>query len=499
MSSSLFEEAIADAKKIREVAEENAKKAVLEAVTPKIREFIESQIFEEKEEDVSEGEEKNEGHCFETSEGHCSASEERAKNEGAGRKCTNCGGMIYEKAESPEETVQLDETAVKELMKLIGDDLDIDSLGSGSTNSVVSEAFSKLSNRERKKILRMAKKIDGQVENLKSRDLYRLKEHKNMSTEKYYEVDLQSLREALKDEGVYGEGDHPNPMSEFLNEEDEEMEIPDMAADDDLLADDMEGGEDEGGMISRDEVERQIQELIDDLGLDLGEDADVADDMEALDLGDMGEEADEEAEQLDEVYDIDPKMLQQELRRIKRLSETSERGLAHETGVAKDYEHHFGGKGSANSKGGDFGGGKPGKDVLAEMRYALRNQRRQNTSLQTKLTKYRGAVNTLREQLEELNLFNAKLLYVNKLLQNKQISESQKRSIVQALDEAKDLREAKVLYKSLTESFAQPKASSKGSLTESVRLGGSSRTTRSASSQQATGEVNRWARLAGLK
>ena len=57
MSSSLFEEAIADAKKIREVAEENAKKAVLEAVTPKIREFIESQIFEEKEEDDKKKEE----------------------------------------------------------------------------------------------------------------------------------------------------------------------------------------------------------------------------------------------------------------------------------------------------------------------------------------------------------------------------------------------------------------------------------------------------------
>jgi hypothetical protein len=292
-------------------------------------------------------------------------------------------------------------------------------------------------------------------------------------------------------------------MSEFLNEEDEEMEIPDMAGDDDLLADEMEG-EEGSDMISRDEVERQIQELIDDLGLDLGEgDMEAMEDeidMEALDLGGLEDEEAEEAEQLDEVYDVDPKMLRQELRRIKRLSEASGRGLAHEPGgITKDYEHHFGGKGSANSKGGDFGGGKPGKDVLAEMKYALRNQRRQNTSLQNKLTKYRGAVNTLREQLEELNLFNAKLLYVNKLLQNKQISESQKRSIVQALDEAKDLREAKVLYKSLTESFAQTKSSSKGSLTESVRLGGSSRTTRSASSKQASGEVDRWARLAGLK
>ena len=35
--SNLFEEALADAKKLKEVAEENAKKAILESVTPKIR------------------------------------------------------------------------------------------------------------------------------------------------------------------------------------------------------------------------------------------------------------------------------------------------------------------------------------------------------------------------------------------------------------------------------------------------------------------------------
>ena len=53
MSNKVFEEAIADAKKLREVAEENAKKAILEAVTPKIREFIESELIEGKE-DVDE-------------------------------------------------------------------------------------------------------------------------------------------------------------------------------------------------------------------------------------------------------------------------------------------------------------------------------------------------------------------------------------------------------------------------------------------------------------
>ena len=44
MSKSLFEEAIADAKQLREAAEANAKNAIIEAVTPRIREFIETQL-----------------------------------------------------------------------------------------------------------------------------------------------------------------------------------------------------------------------------------------------------------------------------------------------------------------------------------------------------------------------------------------------------------------------------------------------------------------------
>ena len=103
--------------------------------------------------------------------------------------------------------------------------------------------------------------------------------------------------------------------------------------------------------------------------------------------------------------------------------------------------------------------------------------------------------------MEELNLFNAKLLYVNKLLQNKSINENQKRSIVKALDEAKDLREAKVLYKSLTESFSKSTSTKSKRLNESARMASSSRTTKPAGSHaaSASGEVDRWARLAGLK
>ena len=47
MASSVYEEALADAKKLREVAEQNAKNAIIEAVAPKIRKYIETQLMGE--------------------------------------------------------------------------------------------------------------------------------------------------------------------------------------------------------------------------------------------------------------------------------------------------------------------------------------------------------------------------------------------------------------------------------------------------------------------
>ena len=48
MTKQLYEEALADVKKLKEVAEDNAKRALLEAVTPRIRDLIENQLLGEK-------------------------------------------------------------------------------------------------------------------------------------------------------------------------------------------------------------------------------------------------------------------------------------------------------------------------------------------------------------------------------------------------------------------------------------------------------------------
>ena len=114
------------------------------------------------------------------------------------------------------------------------------------------------------------------------------------------------------------------------------------------------------------------------------------------------------------------------------------------------------------------------------------------------MSELRGAVAELSEQLKEQNLFNAKLLYVNKLVHSKSINERQLKSIVESLDGAQTLREVRLLYKGFTNSLGVKKSKS---LTESAHRspGGSSRRTVSGGSSATTNTTSdRWATLAGL-
>jgi predicted nuclease with TOPRIM domain len=137
---------------------------------------------------------------------------------------------------------------------------------------------------------------------------------------------------------------------------------------------------------------------------------------------------------------------------------------------------------------------------MRRLKRNLNTSGRKNRALQNKLNEYRSAVETLREQLTDLNLFNSKLLYVNKLLQNKNVSATQRKSIIESLDSARSLREVKLLYKSLIESFSKDKPKNLSESAVRRTLGSSSRATRRASAQTSeAAEVNRWAELAGLK
>jgi uncharacterized protein YfcZ (UPF0381/DUF406 family) len=80
----------------------------------------------------------------------------------------------------------------------------------------------------------------------------------------------------------------------------------------------------------------------------------------------------------------------------------------------------------------------------------------------------------MRKQLNEVNLMNAKLLFSNKLFRAFGLNNNQKLKVVENFDRTKNLREVKLVYATLAESFKKPSR-----LSESVKKGSSSKPVRS--------------------
>ena len=77
--------------------------------------------------------------------------------------------------------------------------------------------------------------------------------------------------------------------------------------------------------------------------------------------------------------------------------------------------------------------------------------------LQSDLDEHRSVIETLRGKLNEVNLLNAKLLFTNKLFRKYGLNNEQKMKVVEQFDRASNLREVKLVYSTLGESFGTRK------------------------------------------
>ncbi|CAB4143626.1 hypothetical protein UFOVP450_184 [uncultured Caudovirales phage] len=120
--------------------------------------------------------------------------------------------------------------------------------------------------------------------------------------------------------------------------------------------------------------------------------------------------------------------------------------------------------------------------------------------MEEELNEAYSAVKFLRTKLSEVNLLNAKLLYVNKLFRNN-LTETQKVKIIETFDRAKTVREAKLVYATLSESITAAKGSTKQNATKkSVMEGLASKATAKTKSvlSEGTNQANRFKKLAGI-
>jgi hypothetical protein len=73
------------------------------------------------------------------------------------------------------------------------------------------------------------------------------------------------------------------------------------------------------------------------------------------------------------------------------------------------------------------------------------------TALTTELENAYTTINTLRSELNEINLLNAKLLYTNKIFKAKTLNEEQKVKVLSSFDKATTVKEVKLVYSTLNE------------------------------------------------
>jgi len=510
MSKSLYQEALLEAQQLKQAAEENATKAVVAAIAPKIREMIESQIMSEaaddkdillglKELDDDEAEEEaeeaeseeeevetevktesvrallslDENRSIETMSdftsrlsrlSHCVsfASDLMESDLGRQDKSLNLLQRLHKKMMS--ESSILDESAIG-----------IEGKGSSTYRKKVRELSKEIKAvSRRRKLLEVNSTLRERDADLSGFDIEFLNES-DIGEEMKYEVD------DMDEMGMLKMGKHMD-MEEMeeedmvdvdLNELDLMLKLAGLPDDEEELdLDDLEVS-----IVDDEEAEEEAEEE---------EEEEAEEDEEEEMVLDLGDAEEEEMEEVDEVYEIDESMLRRELARMRKIAE----------GNAADMVSHFGGGSEVKKvKMNDLDGVV---ELKVETFNKFRKESRQNRALRKQVSELRGAVAELSEQLKEQNLFNAKLLYVNKLVHSKSINERQLKSIVESLDGAQTLREVRLLYKGFTDSLGAKKTKS---LTESAHRspGGSSRRTVSGGSSAASNTTSdRWATLAGL-
>jgi hypothetical protein len=110
-----------------------------------------------------------------------------------------------------------------------------------------------------------------------------------------------------------------------------------------------------------------------------------------------------------------------------------------------------------------------------------------------------ATVETLRGQLQEVNLLNAKLLYVNKVFKSNNLSENQKVNVIAAFDKAETVKEVKLVFETVSKNVvAKPAAIKEHKSFASKATGTTARPANPEIISEVSETVKRMQKLAGI-
>jgi hypothetical protein len=135
-------------------------------------------------------------------------------------------------------------------------------------------------------------------------------------------------------------------------------------------------------------------------------------------------------------------------------------------------------------------------------------------NIQKELNETKKAFNKIQGELNEVNVLNSKLLYVNRIFKANHLDDAQKLRVVETLDKAGSVKEAKLIYETIKDTFkvANTKKASSKKQTRTIKenfrgmaskSAGMSRTKKTAPKRAIISEtdnmVNRFQKLANIK
>ena len=226
---------------------------------------------------------------------------------------------------------------------------------------------------------------------------------------------------------------------EITEAEEEEAEVEDETEEDEVEVEDEDETEEDEEIDLEDMSEEDLKSFIEDV---------IADMVQAgeLEAGDAVEDEEDEEEVMEYSLaefnegvkrtneDYSPEMLYNVPEYQKMIAVLAPL-LASLTGFAISYVK------DKLSKGGD------------EAEKLINIAKKQSGSQAMSMNEALKTVKILKSELNEINLLNAKLLYANKIFKAKNLNEAQKVKVLGAFDKAETVKEAKIVFETLNESF----------------------------------------------
>jgi len=277
------------------------------------------------------------------------------------------------------------------------------------------------------------------------------------------EEEVEESEEMVKDEAYEKEEEGKMMKTDEVEETDEAYEEFTEADDDDYGLDNMEEG---------DITEADLEEILAELEAEALEEKrkakkpseekeDEDEDEDEMNEGmgayeyEKGEEEGEKEAGMEEIKKSSDKISVDELRNIIRDVFMSEMEKTDEAKNEENMEEDF------NLE-----------EILAELdeveaveEAKKKEDDEEKEKMEEELKEAIKTINILKSELNEVNLLNAKLLYMNKIFKSKNLSEGQKLKVINALDRAANLNEAKNIYETLKDALVETK---KSTIKESV-------------------------------